>query len=70
MLCLFLFGLPLDAQTVKVNWRRGAPFATYKTYAWQDSTNPGRKRAQFRKRENRLSSAFRSFFKSYPPKTK
>jgi len=41
MLCLFLFGLPLCAQTVKVNWRTGAPFATYKTYAWQDSKNPG-----------------------------
>ena len=41
MLCLSLFGLPLSAQTVKVNWRTGAPFATYKTYAWQDSKSPG-----------------------------
>jgi Domain of unknown function (DUF4136) len=38
---LFIFALPLYAQTVKVNWRNGAPFATYKTFAWQDSKNPG-----------------------------
>ena len=27
---------PLRAQTVKVNWQTGAPFSTYKTFAWQD----------------------------------
>ena len=26
----------LCAQTVKVNWQTGAPFSTYKTFAWQD----------------------------------
>ena len=31
----------LWAQTVKVNWQMGAPFASYKTYAWQDPKNPG-----------------------------
>jgi hypothetical protein len=51
LLCLFLFGLPLCAQTVKANtpelkrrwqlWLTGAPFASYKTFAWQDSKNPG-----------------------------
>jgi len=41
MLCLFFFNLPRDAQTVKVNWRSAAPFATYKTCAWQDSKNLG-----------------------------
>jgi Domain of unknown function (DUF4136) len=41
LLCLFFLGLPAHAQTVKVNWRTGAPFASYKTYAWQDSKNPG-----------------------------
>jgi hypothetical protein len=41
LLCLFLCISPLHAQTVKVNWRTGAPFASYKTYAWQDSKNPG-----------------------------
>ena len=39
-LCVLLFALPLCAQTVKVNWRTGAPFASYKTFAWQDSKNP------------------------------
>ena len=33
LLCLFLFALPLYAQTVKVNWRTGAPFADYRTFA-------------------------------------
>ena len=41
LLSLLLFALPLCAQTVKVNWRTGAPFASYKTFAWQDSNNPG-----------------------------
>jgi hypothetical protein len=41
LLYLFIFALPLYAQTVKVNWRNGAPFATYKTFAWQNSKNPG-----------------------------
>lgn len=40
LLCLIVFGLPVYAQTVKVNWRTGAPFGSYKTYAWQDSKNP------------------------------
>jgi len=34
-------GLPLFAQTVKVNWQTGAPFPSYKTFAWQDPKNPG-----------------------------
>lgn len=41
VLSLFLFALPLYAQTVKVNWRTGAPFSAYKTFAWQDSKQPG-----------------------------
>lgn len=41
LLFLFAFGAPLRAQTVRVNWRTGAPFASYKTFAWQDSKNPG-----------------------------
>jgi hypothetical protein len=40
-LCLFICISPLYAQTVKVNWRTGAPFASFKTYAWQDPKNPG-----------------------------
>jgi hypothetical protein len=40
LLCLVLFALPLFGQTVKVNWRTGAPFASYKTFAWQDSKKP------------------------------
>jgi hypothetical protein len=35
LLCFLLCGLPLCAQTVKVNWQTGAPFSTYKTFAWQ-----------------------------------
>jgi hypothetical protein len=38
---VFFLGAPVFAQTVKVNWRMGAPFSDYKTYAWQDSKNPG-----------------------------
>jgi len=41
LLCLGLFAFPLCAQTVKVNWRNGAPFSDYKTFAWQNSKNPG-----------------------------
>jgi hypothetical protein len=41
LLCLVVLGPALHAQTVKVNWRTGAPFASYKTYAWQESKNPG-----------------------------
>jgi uncharacterized protein DUF4136 len=41
LVSLFIFALPLYAQTVKVNWHNGAPFATYKTFAWQNSKNPG-----------------------------
>jgi hypothetical protein len=29
------------AQTVKVNWQSDAPFADYRTYAWQESKNVG-----------------------------
>jgi len=36
LVCFLLCGLPLCAQTVKVNWQTGAPFSTYKTFAWQD----------------------------------
>ncbi len=36
VVCLFLCALPLYAQNVKVNWQTGAPFAAYKTFAWQD----------------------------------
>lgn len=31
----------IRAQTVKVNWQSSAPFATYKTFAWQEPKNPG-----------------------------
>jgi hypothetical protein len=41
LLCLFLFALPLSAQTVRVNWRTGASFSSYKTFAFQESKNPG-----------------------------
>jgi Domain of unknown function (DUF4136) len=40
-LCLLVCLSPLHAQTVKVNWRTGAPFQSYKTFAWQDSKGPG-----------------------------
>jgi hypothetical protein len=40
-LCAFLCAISLPAQTVKVNWRMGAHFSSYKTYAWQDPKNPG-----------------------------
>jgi Domain of unknown function (DUF4136) len=40
-LCVLLCAISLQAQTVKVNWRTGAPFSTYKTYAWQDPKSPG-----------------------------
>ena len=36
-----LFSAGAKAQTVKVNWQENAPFATYKTYAWQGSKNEG-----------------------------
>jgi Domain of unknown function (DUF4136) len=39
--CLLFVSLPLCAQTVKVNWRTGAPFTTYKTFAWKDPGKPG-----------------------------
>jgi len=29
------------AQTVKVNWQAGVPFADYRTYAWRDGENQG-----------------------------
>jgi Domain of unknown function (DUF4136) len=41
LLCLLFSALPLCAQTVKVNWRAGAPFGSYKTFGWRDSKNPG-----------------------------
>jgi Domain of unknown function (DUF4136) len=41
VLCLFFIALPLCAQTVKVNWQTGAPFSTYKTFAWRAPQKPG-----------------------------
>jgi hypothetical protein len=41
LLCLLFASLPLCAQTVKVNFRSGAPFSTYKTFAWKDPAKPG-----------------------------
>jgi len=38
---VLLCGLPLSAQTVKVNWQTGAPFSTYKTFSWQEPSKPG-----------------------------
>ena len=37
---LSLFTTGAMAQTVKVNWENNAPFADYRTYAWQN-TNHG-----------------------------
>ncbi len=39
--CIFLSGASLRAQTVKVNWQTGAPFSSYKTFAWQDPKTAG-----------------------------
>jgi hypothetical protein len=36
VVCLLLCAMPLCAQNVKVNWQTGAPFASYKTFTWQD----------------------------------
>jgi hypothetical protein len=36
VVCLLLCAMPLCAQNVKVNWQTGAPFASYKTFSWQD----------------------------------
>jgi hypothetical protein len=41
LVTFLLCGLPLCAQTVKVNWQTGAPFSSYKTFAWQYPKNPG-----------------------------
>jgi len=41
LMSFLLCGLPLSAQTVKVNWQMGAPFSSYKTFAWQDPKTPG-----------------------------
>lgn len=38
---LLLVATGAMAQTVKVNWQDNAPFADYKTYAWQPSNNQG-----------------------------
>jgi hypothetical protein len=35
LFCAVLFALPAFAQTVKVNWKQGASFSSYKTYAWK-----------------------------------
>ena len=43
-LCSLLVASGALAQTVKVNWQNGAPFADYRTYAWKESKNKG---AQF-----------------------
>jgi hypothetical protein len=37
LLCAVLFAIPAFAQTVKVNWKQGAPFSSYKTYSWKIS---------------------------------
>jgi hypothetical protein len=38
---LLLFATGAMAQTVKVNWENNAPFAEYRTYAWENSKNQG-----------------------------
>ena len=35
LFCAVLFAFPAFAQTVKVNWKQGASFSSYKTYAWK-----------------------------------
>ncbi len=35
LLCAMLAASPAFAQTVKVNWKQGASFSSYKTYAWK-----------------------------------
>jgi hypothetical protein len=39
--CFLFFASNALAQTVKVNWQTNAPFADYRTYAWQASKNQG-----------------------------
>ncbi len=39
--CFLVFASNALAQTVKVNWQMNAPFADYRTYAWQASKNEG-----------------------------
>src|SRR5438874_5070192 len=39
--CSLLVASGALAQTVKVNWQTGAPFADYHTYAWRESKNKG-----------------------------
>jgi hypothetical protein len=39
--CSLLVASGALAQTVKVNWQTDAPFADYRTYAWQESKNEG-----------------------------
>jgi len=41
LLGVFLCALPVAAQTVKVNWQTGAPFASYKTFSWQEPAQSG-----------------------------
>jgi Domain of unknown function (DUF4136) len=38
-LFLLAIGTAVPAQTVKVNWQASAPFADYRTYAWQTNQN-------------------------------
>lgn len=38
---LLLWGGSAWAQTIKVNWRTGAPFSSFHTYAWRPSKNEG-----------------------------
>jgi hypothetical protein len=35
LLCAIFLAAPAFAQTIKVNWKQGANFSGYKTYAWK-----------------------------------
>jgi hypothetical protein len=35
LFCAVLLAAPVFAQTIKVNWKQGANFSAYKTYAWK-----------------------------------
>jgi len=34
-LCAIFLAAPVFAQTIKVNWKQGASFSSYKTYGWK-----------------------------------
>ncbi len=41
IVCSLLVATGALAETVKVNWQIGAPFADYRTYAWKESKKDG-----------------------------